>query len=57
MKSIKSLINRLEKIKVDLAENRDKLRELQEEIEMYLEDKYDDIQNLESTIDSLSRYV
>lgn len=57
MKGIKSLIKRLEKINVDLGKNRDQLRELQQEIEMYLEDKDDNIQDIESIIDSLSRYV
>jgi len=50
MRSLASLIKRLEK-------DRDDLRELQYQVNDLLEDKDEDIADLERVLDSLSRYV
>jgi len=47
----------LEKIVKQLESSRDELRELKDTIEMYLEDKDEDISELKNVIDSLSKYV
>jgi DNA repair ATPase RecN len=47
----------LEKIVKQLESSRDELRELKDTIEIYLEDKDEDISELKNVIDSLSKYV
>lgn len=57
MKSVKTLIKQLEKIKKQLSDSRDALEELKSEIEMFLETKDEEIYELQNVIDSLSRFV
>ena len=57
MKSKVIIIKELNKIKMSLVNNRDKLRDLQYEIEELLDNKDEDIEELEHLIDSLSRFV
>jgi len=53
----KSLIDRLDLAREELSNLRDRLKDIQDEVEILLEDKDDDIDNLQNVIDSLSRYV
>lgn len=57
LEGTQAMIDKLEKIKNQLAVSRDELRELESEIIDLLNDKDDEIANLESVIDSLSQYV
>jgi len=57
VRGIKETRLRLQQIIKRLEKDRDDLRELQDQIEMFLEDKDDDISDLEHVCDSLSRYV
>lgn len=57
VKGIKQARLQLSQIIKRLEKDRNDLRELQENIEMFLEDKDDDIADLERVCDSLSKYV
>lgn len=57
IRGVKDARRRLSFIIKRLEKDRDDLRDLQSEIETYLEDKDEDIENLERVLDSLSRYV
>lgn len=57
MRQIKTLVRDLNNVKASLCDSRDKLRDLQDEVEAQLADKDEEIANLESVIDSLSKYV
>jgi len=52
-----AMVDKLNTIKTQLATSRDELRELESEIVTLLDDKDEEIANLESVIDSLSQYV
>ena len=54
---IKQARLRLSQIIKRLEKDRDDLREIQSEIDTLLEDKDDDISDLERVCDSLSKYV
>ena len=57
VKGIKQARLRLSQIIKRLEKDRDDLREIQSEIDALLEDKDDDIADLERVCDSLSKYV
>jgi hypothetical protein len=57
LKGVKTIRRKLSFIIKRLEKDRDDLRNLQYEIETLLEDKDEDIQDLERILDSLSRYV
>lgn len=57
VKGIKQARLRLSQIIKRLEKDRDDLREIQSEIDALLEDKDDDITDLERVCDSLGKYV
>ena len=57
VKGIKQARLRLSQIIKRLEKDRDDLRDIQSEIDTLLEDKDDDIADLERICDSLSKYV
>ena len=56
-KTVQELVKGVNDTKIRLAEERDELREMLNELEALLEDKDEDIQKLDEVVDSLSRYV